>query len=64
MFTNVLVLSLHDMRSVCGHCRTEFFMTHPLFCCCFLGDCCDDVDVLLSEYYDALGYDFSYRGLG
>ena len=52
------------MRCVCGHYRTEFFMTYPFLCCCFLGDCYDMVDPVLSEYYGALGYDFSFKGLG
>ena len=52
------------MRYVCGHYRTEFFMTHPFLYYCFSGDCFDVVDPVLSEYYDVLGYDFSFRGLG
>ena len=64
MFANALVLSLHDMQSVYDHYRTEFFMTYPLFRCCFSSDCCNEINPVLSEYYDALGYDFSFRGLG
>ena len=52
------------MRCVCGHYRTEFFMTHPFLCYCFSGDTSGDVDPMFAECYDALGYDFSFRGLG
>ena len=64
MLTNAVILSVHDMQSVCSHCRTEFLVTHPFLCCCFSGDYCDVVDLVLSEYYDELGYDFSFKGLG
>ena len=62
MFANALVISLHDMRSICGHCCIKFFMTHRLFFYCFSGDSFDDVDPVLFKHYDALGYDLSLEG--
>ena len=50
------------MQSACGYCHTKFFMTHFLFFCGFSGIAFDDVDLVLAEHYDALGYDLSFRG--
>ena len=54
---NCISLRLYDMRYVFGCCRMGF-VSLPRLLYYFTGD----DDLLLSEQYDALGYDLRFRG--